>query len=150
MTHGDALSTKRACTQNLRDVAAPEQSGLRERRSTGEEFGNLEFFCFLVLTFGSLCWCGFQWALQPRLLHARQCSTEIDAATLRQAMTLFFVENPDALCPTTKSLMNGHYVESWTLQDGWDNAFRLSCEGRHVFAVSAGPDEVFGTDDDLR
>ncbi len=34
--------------------------------------------------------------------------------------------------------------------DPWSNPFRLECHGDAMVAISAGPDGVFGNDDDVR
>ena len=116
----------------------------------GWDLENMERMCFVFLTFGLACWYALTWLAGPIADRAHVGRTAVDAATIREAMVLFRAENPDAPCPSVKNLMAEELLGSWSrTRDGWDNAYRVSCDGRDVLVVSAGPDEEFGTGDDI-
>lgn len=140
MTDGDVQSTTRERARSLGQTSSGEERG-------HSALENIEFACFVFLTFGLACWCVLTWLAG---LYVDRTSTEIDAMTIRQAMVLFRAENSGAPCPSVKNLMAEDFLGSWMrTRDGWDNAYRMSCDGHDVLVVSAGPDEMFGTRDDI-
>lgn len=124
------------------------QSGFASSRGTPLE--GLEAGCFAVVSV-YVAGCVFVGLLSclPTLGPSNIRSTETDAATLRQAMTLYRAEQPEAGCPTMKSLFGEYIDASMRVVDAWDRPFRLKCVGRDNHALSAGPDGKFGTRDDV-
>lgn len=105
----------------------------------------------IVIVIMALIGTGVTVALLPSLERANIRSTGLDAATVRQAMVLFRAENPGDGCPDMADLTEGSYLDSsMRTTDAWDVDFELECEGRDVFAISAGPDGQFGNDDDIQ
>lgn len=150
MTDGDAQSTDGAYARSLGGGAITDQASSGERHQRGD-LERIELTCFVVLTLGLACWCLLTWTDQFTCYgpsHIR--TTTMDAATIRQAMVLFRVENPDATCPSMEDLVEGSYLDpSMRVGDAWDSPFRLSCDGRDLLVVSAGPDGKFGSNDDI-
>lgn len=76
--------------------------------------------------------------------------TEIGVQAVRGATTMYLAETPNGGCPTVNTLIAGDYLdEDKSTTDAWDNPFTIACEGTRVTVTSAGPDETFGTDDDI-
>lgn len=144
MSGGDVES---GAVEQIPASIAPETSEERQDQS----LGLVDYGCFSVL---ALCVCAllvvFVERLTPRIGQSHIRRTTIDAATIRQAMVLFRAENPDAKCPSMANLTDESYLDSsMRTTDAWDNAFRLRCKDHEVHAMSAGPDEMFGTSDDV-
>lgn len=138
MTDGDAQSTEGAGV-----AGAPRTTQERQVYLTPELGCGLALLVLLTLA-------GTFVLFLPRLEPSNIRTTELDAATIRHAMILFRAENPDAACPSMEDIVEGHYVDpSMRLADAWDQPFRTSCDGRDVFAVSAGPDGKVGSADDI-
>lgn len=144
---GDGQAAKRSCRWSMEEVALEE----KRRRKRKGALETIEWTCFLASML-CLVGAGLVGAAREGCSGTHYSGTAIDAATIRQAMVLFRAENPDAGCPSMENLTEGPrpYLDpSMRVEDCWCNAFRLSCDGREVFAVSAGPDGEFGTDDDI-
>lgn len=79
---------------------------------------------------------------------AKQART--DASSLSAAALRFRLEH--ARCPSsTEELVEAGYLQRHgRITDPWDGAFTYECEADDVIAVSAGPDGVLGTEDDVR
>lgn len=76
--------------------------------------------------------------------------TEGAAQTVRSAAIQFRAENPRDGCPSMDDLAEQQYLDSGRrLEDAWENGFRIECVGRDIVVTSAGPDELFGTEDDI-
>ena len=71
---------------------------------------------------------------------------------IRTAVQAHFIEHPeDPDCPTPAALKASREIDSTTnLDDPWGSAYRVECSVDEVTASSAGPDRVFGNDDDIR
>ena len=140
MTDGDAQSTEGV-------AGAPRTTQERQVYLTPELGCGLGLLVLLTLA-------GTFVVFLPSLGgHSHTRTTEQDAATIRQAMILFRAENPDAACPSMENLTEGpgpYLDSSMRIDDAWDIPFRLSCDGRAVHVVSAGPDGKFGNDDDIQ
>lgn len=105
----------------------------------------------IVIVIMALIGTGVTVALLPQLEKANIRATETDAATVRQAMVLFRAENPSEGCPDMDALLDQAYLDgSMRTSDAWDIGFELDCDGRDVIVVSAGPDNEFGTEDDIQ
>ena len=144
MTDGDTRST---------EGVAFAQYTVKERDDEGRDLERLEFTCFVVLIVCAAGWCLLTWADHFTCYGPSNIrSTTLHATTIRQAMTLFRAENPDAACPSMENLTEGpgpYLDSSMRIDDAWDIPFRLSCDGRDVHVVSAGPDGKFGNADDI-
>ena len=89
-------------------------------------------------------------ALLPNLERASISATEDGVEVVRNAMTMYRLDNPRD-CPDMEDLLDGEYINSTTsTTDAWDMDFELSCEGRNLYVMSAGPDGQFGNDDDIQ
>ncbi|MEM7609055.1 MAG: hypothetical protein AAF411_27215 [Myxococcota bacterium] len=76
--------------------------------------------------------------------------TEGAVQTVRSAAIQFRAENPGDGCPSMDDLAEQQYLDSGRrLEDAWENDFRIACVGRDIVVTSAGPDELFGTEDDI-
>lgn len=105
----------------------------------------------IVIVIMALIGTGVTVALLPSLERANIRSTGLDVATVRNAMVLFRAENAGEGCPDMEDLIEGQYLDSNVrTTDAWDVGFELECDGRDVFAFSAGPDGQFGNDDDIQ
>jgi hypothetical protein len=53
-------------------------------------------------------------------------------------------------CPTVERLAaEGRIDEESSIEDPWGNAYRIECSPGRVVVSSAGPDEVWFTEDDI-
>ena len=79
---------------------------------------------------------------------AKQART--DASSLSAAALRFRLDH--ARCPTsTDELVEAGYLQRHGRStDPWDGDFVYECEADDVIAVSAGPDGVFSSEDDVR
>lgn len=88
-------------------------------------------------------------ALLPNLEKARIKSTKADAQGMRAAVILYKTDSSG--CPSVNDLISGKYLDSnKRTKDAWDTDFQINCDGGDVVVVSAGPDQQFGTDDDVK
>lgn len=63
---------------------------------------------------------------------------------------MYVAENPGGPCPEVRELTGQGYLDSTRrTADAWDQPFAIVCEGGDVRVSSAGPDGVFGTEDDI-
>ena len=147
MYERDAQCTKGTHAPSPIDVDEP-QAALET--PCGEERG-LELVgwgCLGVLMLG-VAGVGLVVALMPSYGPSDIWVTESRAHTIRQAITLFRVENPDE-CPSVTQLVEGQYLNGTSdSEDSWGMSFRLVCDGREVRVYSAGPDGSFDTADDV-
>ncbi|MCU0673864.1 MAG: type II secretion system protein GspG [Myxococcota bacterium] len=84
------------------------------------------------------------------LRDAKAKRARTDASSLSAAALRFRLDH--ARCPTsTDELVEAGYLQRHGRSaDPWDGDFVHECEADDVIAVSAGPDGVFGTEDDVR
>ncbi len=76
--------------------------------------------------------------------------SETRAQALRSATTMYLAENPHG-CPSVADLVAGGYLDTdKSTTDVWENPFHIECKGTRITVTSAGPDQLFGTDDDIR
>lgn len=148
------LNTRSGGTQpketHMQSINTQSRNALRSVRRI-REAGMTLVEIMIVIVIMALIGTGVTVALLPRLEDANINSTTIDAATIRQAMVLFRAENPGDGCPDMSDLIEGSYLDSsMRTTDAWDADYELECEGREVFAISAGPDGNFGNDDDIQ
>ncbi|MFK7986541.1 MAG: hypothetical protein AB8I08_11005 [Sandaracinaceae bacterium] len=94
-------------------------------------------------------------ALLPTIGSDEVTETYRTAQTLRSGAWLYRADQPaesTALCPTVQDLNDGGYLPLGApFRDGWGRRFRIECgpDPATVRVVSAGPDGVFGTADDI-
>ncbi|MFK7999063.1 MAG: hypothetical protein AB8H86_05675 [Polyangiales bacterium] len=148
---GDAQAAKGPHRWSFEEITLTEKRGFGQLREVRGALERIEFTCFLLFALGLAGWCVSSWLTHFTCYGPSHISsTTMDAATIRQAMVLFRAEKPEAGCPSMTRLLAGGYLDgAMRTEDAWGNDFRLSCEGREVYAVSAGPDGEFGTDDDI-
>jgi general secretion pathway protein G len=90
-------------------------------------------------------------AVLPRLQKAKEESTRSDAQAVRSAITLFLAENSSGGCPSVDDLVEGGYLDaSRRTTDGWDQPFKIECDGAQFSIISGGADTQIGTEDDLQ
>jgi len=81
---------------------------------------------------------------------SRTKDTEIGVQALRGATTMFLAENPDGGCPSVADLIAGGYLDGdKSITNAWEHPMTIRCEGTRITVTSAGPDQIFGTDDDI-
>lgn len=103
----------------------------------------------IVIVIMALIGAGAAVALLPQLDKARVEETTRAIQTIGSAVTLYRAENPSG-CPSMDDLVEGQFLqENRRVQDAWDVDFEIDCDGRRVTITSAGPDNEFGTDDDI-
>lgn len=84
------------------------------------------------------------------LRDAKSKQARTDASSLSAAALRFRLDQ--SRCPSnTEELVDAGYLQRHgRTTDPWDGDFIYECEGDDVIAVSAGPDGVLGTEDDVR
>ncbi len=104
----------------------------------------------VVVTLVSLATAVVSWC-RPQLQRARMTQSRSDALELRSAVVRYLGLVRNARCATTEDLVRTGVVDpSIRTTDAWDLPFRVECNGEDIVVSSAGPDRVFGSDDDLR
>lgn len=90
-------------------------------------------------------------ALMPQLGDGYLATTRIGVQAVRGATTMYLAEHRKSPCPSTKALIAGGYLdEDKSTRDFWGGEFRIECAGTRITVTSAGPDQTFGTEDDIR
>jgi hypothetical protein len=82
----------------------------------------------------------------------RRTNTEVGIQSLRGATIMFLAEHPEGGCPSVPDLVRGGYIDeskSKTTSEPWSYPMSIHCKGTRVTVTSAGPDGLFGTDDDI-
>jgi hypothetical protein len=73
----------------------------------------------------------------------------VRVADVHQALTTYQIERNR--CPTTSDdLIAGGYIDPRRLVDPWRTRIAFSCSRDDTNVISAGPDRVFGTTDDIK
>jgi hypothetical protein len=73
-----------------------------------------------------------------------------DAAALAAAAEAFIIGHGPGECPTPDEMHRDGFLSSRSkTEDPWGSPYRIVCKAEHVVAVSAGPDLVFDTEDDI-
>jgi hypothetical protein len=73
-----------------------------------------------------------------------------DAAALAAAAEAFIIGHGSEECPTPDEMQRDGFLSSRSnTEDPWGTPYRIQCEPEHVVVVSAGPDLVFDTEDDI-
>ena len=83
---------------------------------------------------------------------ANVTATQQQIVTISQAITQYQFEHNSKLPETLEALTEGDdpLIESGNLKDAWGNDFQYEKLGKKRFKLtSSGPDEEFGTEDDL-
>lgn len=104
----------------------------------------------LFAAFGGLLLAvGIRWTVPQEGNYTRWRSTISDATTIRSGVQLFRLDHP-SICPTTGALIKHDVLDRTTrLTDGWGGPFMIECNGADIWVVSAGPDQRWGTADDI-
>jgi general secretion pathway protein G len=86
------------------------------------------------------------------LVEGRKKAAAIACDTLRKAVQMHFVANPEeGDCPTPAMLKASRELDATvSLTDPWGKPYRIECQPEEVIAESAGPDRAFDTEDDIR
>lgn len=94
------------------------------------------FSLFVAWAAGSVCGCG-----------ERERSARLDAQELGLAIELFVIEERGSL-PETLTVLAPKYMKSMR-RDPWGGDYRYQHSGTTYLVWSAGPDQLYGTPDDV-
>lgn len=90
-------------------------------------------------------------AVMPQLQKTKITQARTDAQTVAAAATSYMITNVSADCPTVEELVQSHELSGNTRsKDPWETDFQINCESAEPTVTSAGPDQQFGTEDDIR
>lgn len=118
----------------------------RQRAQQGLTLIEIMVVVVIIATFVG----GAALVLRPQLEKANIKAAKTDTDAVRSAATLFFAEDPGADCPTVDDLVEQQLLASnKRTADPWGNEFKIECTGGDITVISAGPDEEFGTEDDV-
>ncbi|MEM9068197.1 MAG: hypothetical protein AAGE52_06805 [Myxococcota bacterium] len=90
------------------------------------------------------------------VLHLRRAScrrnnairtTQGELRAVTSAAMLYAVEHDG--CPSLADLRGAYLDVHARVEDPWGRPYRVACHGERPVGASAGPDGVFGTEDDL-
>jgi hypothetical protein len=83
-----------------------------------------------------------------RLLAAQIRLSRVMTMAYRVGGSLYLISH--TACPTAAELLAANVVpDSVSTEDAWGTPFRITCGGGQITVTSAGPDQVFGTADDI-
>ena len=87
----------------------------------------------------------------PTVCYHPAPNSRTDAQALASAARLYLTDQePPKSCPKAEDLKRELYLDgSRGTTDAWGTPFRIACSGGDVAVISAGPDLMFGTDDDI-
>src|SRR5262245_41197663 len=87
-------------------------------------------------------------AAAAQLLPAQIRITTVLAQALRVGAAIWLTSHDD--CPTPEAIVAAHLLsESLRTTDGWDRPYKITCDAKGAVVRSAGPDGVFGNEDDI-
>lgn len=106
----------------------------------------------IVVIIMALIATGVAVAVMPQLERAKVRDTQTGVATMRSAVEMYLADSPGNECPSNADeLVEGGFLNGSTRTvDAWDNEFHIECDGTDITVVSAGPDEQWDTEDDIR
>jgi general secretion pathway protein G len=86
------------------------------------------------------------------LRDSRIKTAAIACSRLRTAAQTHFVDHPeDGECPTPAQMQESRELDAaMSIRDPWGTPYGIQCQADEVIAISAGPDHVLGTEDDVR
>jgi general secretion pathway protein G len=88
-------------------------------------------------------------ALIPTFTKAKVKQSSADAKTIASAAELYMSENDE--CPSVDELVSSKTLkQSASTNDAWGNEFQIECNEDGAVVRSAGPDEQFGSEDDIQ
>lgn len=86
----------------------------------------------------------------PQFLKARIQTAELETKNLVTAVGLYRLNGGDEECPAPEALRaRGVLKPDQKLTDPWGHPYKIVCESPHVGATSAGPDGIWGNEDDV-
>ena len=102
----------------------------------------------IVMVIMALVATGAGFMIVPQLQKAKIKQTGTDAKTIASAAEMYMAENDE--CPTVEALVSEKILNSkLNTQDAWGNDYQIECDEDGPAVRSAGPDEQFGTEDDI-
>lgn len=103
----------------------------------------------IVMVIMALMAAGAGFMILPSLKRAQIKQTGTDAKTIASAAEMYMAEGSGD-CPTIQQLVDEKILSGKkNTQDSWDNDFQIECDEDGPIVRSAGPDEQFGTEDDI-
>ncbi|MDH5490959.1 MAG: type II secretion system GspH family protein [Myxococcales bacterium] len=128
----------------------PRTQELLERRRRRQEGMTLVEIMIVVIIMALIA-TAVGVAVLPQLQKARIESTRTDAQTISSAVVMYLMDTPGGGCPATSDLVEGGYIDrNKRTVDAWDQEFQIECQGTDVLVISSGPDQTFGTEDDVQ
>lgn len=121
----------------------------RRRRRRRRQAGMTLVEIMIVVIIMALIATGVAVAVMPQWEKANIRQTSTDAQNLKSAAQLYLMDHNE--CPKDAEELRGEYLDdSKRAADAWDNDFKIECEGSNIYVISSGPDEQFGTEDDIQ
>jgi type II secretory pathway pseudopilin PulG len=106
----------------------------------------------IVVIIMALIATGVAFAVVPMLGEARENQTVTDMQVIRQATTVYMIQNNDECPSSVGDLVSGRLLTGAArTTDAWGSEFAIQCDaGSEPVVVSPGADRQMGTADDLR
>jgi len=102
----------------------------------------------IVMVIMALVATGAGFMILPQLQKAKIKQTGTDAKTIASAAEMFMAESDE--CPTVDNLVEEKILnKNLATKDAWGNDYQIECDEDGPQVRSAGPDEQFGTEDDI-
>lgn len=121
---------------------------LRRARRRNRRLGMTLIEVMIVMVIMALVATGAGFMILPQLQKAKVKQTQTDAKTIASAAEMYMAESDD--CPTVEALIADKILNSkLNTKDAWDNDYQIECTEDGPAVRSAGPDEQFGTEDDI-
>ncbi|MDD9945451.1 MAG: prepilin-type N-terminal cleavage/methylation domain-containing protein [Myxococcales bacterium] len=118
----------------------------RRRRMAQEGMTLIEVMIVMVIM--ALVATGAGFMILPQLQKAKIKQTGTDAKTIASAAEMFMAENDE--CPTVDNLVEEKILnKKLATKDAWGNDYQIECDEDGPQVRSSGPDEQFGTEDDI-
>lgn len=131
----------------MESVATTKRATLRRRRREGMTLVEI----MIVVIIMALIATAVGVAVVPKLTQARVTQARTDAQSVAAAAASYVITNVSAGCPTVEELVQNHELSGNSrTKDPWDTDFQINCDGAEPTVTSAGPDQQFGTEDDIR
>lgn len=124
------------------------QSLNRIRRRMRRRQGMTLIEVMIVMVIMALVATGAGFMILPQLQKAKVKQTQTDAKTIAAAAEMYMAENDD--CPSVETLVSQKILnDKLATQDAWGNDYQIECNEDGPSVRSGGPDEQFGTEDDI-
>lgn len=123
-------------------------SSLRRIRTRSRRLGMTLIEVMIVMVIMALVATGAGFMILPQLQKAKVKQTQTDAKTIASAAEMYMAESDE--CPTVDALVAEKILNNkLNTKDAWENDYQIECTEDGPTVRSAGPDEQFGTEDDI-